>query len=170
MCLHLVLTHIVPHATDIGISATDAAVVLGLVGLASIPGRLIMGVVSDRIGRKASAVISALLQAGALLWLAWSQELWMFYLFAIVYGFNYGGFDPPTLALVSETFGTLSLGAIMGTLGFGFALGAAIGPAVGGLIFDVSGSYFTAFLIGALAMLIAALLVTLTKRETRGDI
>ena len=166
LCLHLVLTHIVPHATDVGISAAEAAVVLGLTGSISIPGRLIMGGVSDRTGRKVSAITCALLQVGAMIWLAWAQDLWMLYLFAVVYGFAYGGFDSPVTALISDTFGPRSLGVIMGMLVVGWGIGAAIGPAVGGLIFDVSKSYFTAFLIGALVMLVATLFVALTKRET----
>ncbi len=170
LCLHLVLTHIVPHATDMGISATEAAVVLGLIGGISIPGRLIMGGVSDRIGGKASAIICALLQAGAMLWLMWSQELWMLYLFAVVYGFGYGGFDPPTVVLVVDIFGLRSLGVIMGALVVGYGIGAAIGPAVAGLIFDASNSYFMAFLIGALAMLITVLLLALIRQEMNRNI
>ncbi|GAI54043.1 unnamed protein product [marine sediment metagenome] len=53
---------------------------------------------------------------------------------------------------------------------YGWGIGAAIGPAVGGLIFDVSNSYVMAFLIGALAMLVTALLVALTRREIGGNI
>jgi len=166
MCLHLLLTHIVPHATDVGISAAEAAIILGLIGGISIPGRLMMGWVSDRIGRKVSAITCALIQCGAMVWLAWAQDLWMFYLFAIVYGFAYGGFDSPVTAMIGDIFGLRSIGVIIGVLGIGFGIGAAIGPAIGGLIFDVSGSYFIAFLIGAFAMLIAALSVVLVRWET----
>ena len=165
LCYHLVLIQIVPHATDLAIPATGAALVLGLIGGISIPGRVIMGGVSDRIGRKATTITCALLQVGAMTWLIWSQDLWMFYLFAVVYGFGYGGIDPPIAALIGEIFGLRSLGVIMGALIVGWAIGAAIGPAVGGIIFDVSKSYFMAFLIGALAMLGVALSVAFTKRE-----
>ncbi len=170
LCLHLVLTHIVPHVTDIGISAIDAAIVFSLISMVSIPGRLIMGEVSDRVGRRASSIICALLQAGAMVWLIWSQDLWMFYVFALVYGFGYGGLDPSTLALVGEMFGLRNIGVTMGALAVGWGIGAAIGPVVGGLIFDASQSYFTAFLIGAFAMLAATLFVALTKKETNRNI
>ena len=164
-CLHFILTHIVPHAIDLGVSAAEASVVLGMIGLVSIPARLIMGGVSDRIGRKVSAVICAFLQAGAMIWLIWSGELWMLYLFAVVYGIGYGGFDPPTVALIGDTFGLRSLGMVMGALVFGWGIGAAIGPAAGGYIYDVNNSYIIAFLAGALFMLLAGLLVLLTRRE-----
>jgi len=165
MCLHFVLTHIVRHAIDLGISAAEASVVLGLIGFASIPARLVMGVVSDRVGRKVSAAICAFLQAGAMMWLLWSQDLWMLYLFAVFYGIGYGGFDPPTVALIGDTFGLRNMEMVMGALVYGWGMGAAIGPADGGFIYDVNKSYFVAFLAGALFMLAAALLVALIRRE-----
>ena len=115
-CLHLVLTHIVPYVTDAGIRVTEAAVVLALISGSSIPGRLLMGGISDRIGRRSSAVICALLQIGAMIWLVWAKELWRFYFFAMVYGFSFGGFDIPVTALIGDIFGLQSLGAIMGAL------------------------------------------------------
>ncbi len=166
LCSHLVLTHIVPYATDMGISITEAAIILGIIGGISIPGRLIIGGVSDKVSRKASAITCALLQVGAMILLAWSQDLWMFYLFAIVYGFNYGGFDSPVTAMIGDIFGLRSLGVIMGVLGVGWGIGAAIGSTIGGLIFDTRGSYFIAFLIGALTMLMVTLFLALTRQET----
>jgi len=165
LCLHLVYTHIVPYATDMDISTAEAAVVLGLIGSISIPGRLIMGVVSDKTGRKASAMVCGLLQVGAMVWVAWARGLWMFYIFAIVYGFASGGFDIPITALIGDIFGVHSLGEIMGVLVIGWGLGAATGPAVGGLIFDVTENYFMAFIIGALAMMIATSFVAIIKHQ-----
>ncbi len=162
-CLFLVLTHIVPHATDMGISAGKAATVLSLLGGTNIVGRVLIGRASDRIGRKVTVIICALLQAGAMVWLIWSQELWMFYLFALVYGFAYGGYTPSVTALIGDTFGLRNIGVIFGMLEIGWGIGAAIGPAIGGLIFDASNSYSMAFLIGALAMLVATLLVALVR-------
>jgi len=165
LCLHFVYTHIVPYATDMGISTAEAAVVLGLIGSITIPGRLVMGVISDKTGRKVSAMICGFLQVGAIVWVAWAQEVWMFYLFAIVYGFALGGFDIPVTALISDIFGLQSLGEIMGVLIIGWGLGAAIGPAVGGIIFDVNKTYFLAFMIGALAMVVAISCVAMIKYQ-----
>ncbi len=161
-CMHLVFTHVVPYATDSGISSAEASGILGLIGLISIPARLIAGVFSDRIGRKVAAVICALLQVVAMIWLTWSQEPWMLYVFATVYGLGYGGFESPTVALVGDTFGVRSIGMVMGVLGFGWAIGAAIGPFLAGYIFDISGSYQGAFLtsaaIGVIGLIFTVLL------------
>jgi len=159
--VHLVFVHIVPYAVDMGNSLMDAAIILALIGGTTIPGRLLVGRASDTIGRKAPAIACALLQVGALLWLMWARELWMLYVFAIAFGFLWGGFGVLTTALIGDVFGMRSIGAIMGMMSAGWALGAASGPAIGGYIFDVSGTYFMAFAAGAVAILLAALLVAL---------
>jgi len=168
-CLHLVLTHLAPHAIDLGISPMKAAALLTLLGGTSIPGRLIMGRVSDTIGRKQAGIISALCMAGAMLLLALGSDLWILYLFSTIFGFFYGGLDPPIIALIGDIFGMRNIGLIVGVTTVGWSAGAAIGPVLAGYIFDVSGSYFFAFLAGAVGMLIATvllLLVTRPRQET----
>ena len=159
--VHLVFVHVVSYAVDMGNSLMDAAIILTLIGGTTIPGRLLVGRVSDTIGRKAPAIACAVLQVGALLWLMWAQELWKLYVFAIAFGFLWGGLGVLTTALIGDVFGMRSIGAIMGMMSAGWALGAASGPAIGGYIFDVSGTYFMAFAAGAVAILLAALLVAL---------
>jgi len=162
----LVFTHLVPHVTDIGFSAGEAAAVLSLIGMGSIPGRLVMGIASDRIGRKSAIIICTLLQSGAMVWLLWARDLWMFYLFALIFGFAHSGLGPSMAAIIGDTFGLGKIGAIFGLLEVGFGIGAAIGPAIGGLIFDVTGSYSIAFLTVPAAMLLATLFIALIRRET----
>ncbi|MFC2014173.1 MFS transporter [Chloroflexota bacterium] len=165
-CLFLILTHIVPHATDIGIPPMEAATVLSLMGISIIAGRLIIGRVSDSIGKRATAITCSLILVGAMIWLIWSRDLRMFYLFGAVFGFFGGGIDPAITALTGDTFGLRSIGVIMGAIGVAWGIGAAVGPAVGGLIFDISNNYSVAFLAGAIAMFIIAVLVALIRRET----
>ena len=90
----------------------------------------------------------------------------MLYLFALVYGFSWGGLMPSMTALVGETFGLRRIGTIFGVLQIGGGIGAAIGPMIGGFIFDVNGSYSVAFLIGAVVMVVVTLLIALIRRET----
>jgi MFS family permease len=165
--IFLVFAHLVPHITDIGFSAAEAAGVLSVVGVAAIPGRLLMGIASDRLGRKLATITCLLIQAGAMVLLVWARDLWSLYLFAIAFGFFYSGFGSSGAALLSDTFPLGNIGAIFGLLEVGFGIGAAIGPVVGGLIFDLSGSYSVAFFIGAVVLLGATLLVALVRRETR---
>jgi predicted MFS family arabinose efflux permease len=165
-CLFFIFTHLVAHITDMGFSAGQAAVILSLIGLAAIPGRLLMGIASDRLGRKLAVIICTLLLAGSIAWLVWARDLWSLYLFALVFGFSQSGFGSSGAVLVSDTFGLGKIGAIFGLLEIGFGIGAALGPAIGGIIFDINQSYSIAFLLGTVAMLIATLLVALIRRET----
>ncbi len=165
LCLNLVLTHIVPYATDIGISKADAALILSLNGAAVVPARLIMGGISDRLGRKMTTIVCSLLQVFAMVWLIWAQELWALYLFAIVFGVGDGGFYSPSTAMVGDIFGLRNIGVIMGVLAAAWGIGAAIGPAMGGFIFDVSRSYQVAFVIGALAVILGTFLVAGLRQE-----
>jgi OFA family oxalate/formate antiporter-like MFS transporter len=163
--VHLIMVHLIPYAVDIGISAMDAAIIVSLIGGATIVGRIGIGKISDATGRKVPAVVCALLQVGMLLWLIWLRELWMFYIFAIVFGFSWGGLSTMVTVLIGDVFGMRSIGAIMGVMSAGWSLGAASGPAIGGFTFDLIGNYFSAFLLGAGAMSIATLLVVLVKRD-----
>jgi MFS family permease len=164
LSLHMIFVHIVAYAVDIGISPMDAAFILSLIGLASIPGRLLVGKLSDVMGRKALGVTCNLIQFGALLWLMWVDQLWMLYAFALFFGFMWGGSGIVITALIGDIFGTRSLGAIMGVMSAGWALGAAIGPAIGGFIFDVSGDYFMAFGVGAASLFTVVCLLALIRR------
>ena len=154
------------YATDAGISTIEASTVVGIMGGANILGRLLMGPVSDNVGRKIPGVFCAVLSAGALMWLIWAHDLWMFYMFAVVFGFSWGGIGVTLASLVGDIFSGRSLGTIMGVLEIGFAMGSAIGPAVGGFVFDVTGNYILAFATAAAIMLIAGVLIAFTRRET----
>jgi MFS family permease len=158
-CLHLVITHVVPRAQDLGISPVRAAAIVSLIGALSVASRVVVGMMADRLGRTRVGVVCALGHTAAMLWLISSDQMWMFYVFAVVYGIAYGGIDPPVVALIGDHFGLRWVGLIMGCLIVGWGLGAAVGPVVGGLIYDGGGSYSYAFLAGALVMVAAALLI-----------
>lgn len=170
LSIHLVLTHIIPHATDIGISTLEASTILSIMGGSTLLSRVLTGRVSDIIGRKMLGIIWAVLQSGALVGLIWAQDLPMFYLFAIVFGLSWGGIGVISTALIVDMFGGRNLGIIMGAIDIGFQVGAAIGPVVGGFVFDVTGTYTVAFAIGAAAMLVTAFLIALTRREENTEI
>jgi len=162
----LVLTHLVPHTTDMGFSAAESATLLSLIGGTSIAGRVLVGFISDRIGRKLTTIICFLLMAGAMIFLVWARDLWTLYLFALIFGFACGGMLPGISALIGDTFGLLNVGAIFGALEIGWGIGAALGPITSGYIFDVTRSYSLAFFIAAALLLLATLFTGLIRQET----
>ncbi len=142
-----VMVHIVLHAIDTGIPPTMAATVLTAVGGLGIAGRIIMGSAGDRIGNRTVLIICYAIITVALAWLLVVKELWMFYIFAGVFGFAYGGLGAVLSPLVADLFGLRSHGAILGITGFANQIGGAIGPVMAGAVFDTTGSYYIAFLI-----------------------
>ena len=161
--LYMIYIHMVPYAVDNGIAPLDAAFILSVLGISNILGRLVLGRLSDSIGRKALGVTCGLLHSATLLWLMQSNQLWMMYAFAVIFGLLWGGSGAIITSLVGDTFGTSNLGHIMGLITAGWALGAAVGPAVAGYIFDSSGSYFYAFGAGAVALLTSACFIACIK-------
>jgi len=158
-CAFLVMTHLVPHVIDLGTNPIQAASLLSFIGGGGVIGRIIMGRVSDSIGRKRAYIICPLLLAGAMLWLIESSDLWMFYLFAAVFGFAFGGIGPINAAFIGDAFGLRHIGVIMGLADVGWQSGAAVGPFLAGYIFDISDSYGFAFFAGMIASLSVAILV-----------
>lgn len=165
-CLHLVISHMVPRAEDIGMTPIRAAAVLSLMQAVAIPSRLLAGFIADKVDKRTIAVIFALIITLDMLWLVAADMTWMFYLFAVIYGLAYGGIDPPVISLVGDVFGLKKVGAIMGILMISWGLGSATGPYFGGLIFDYTGNYHFAFFSGGLVMALAAIFMSRVHTDT----
>ena len=163
-----ITVHIVPHTTDLGISATTAATILATLGGLSIVGRIAMGGAADRIGNIWAFIIGFAMMAAALFWLMPTTETWVIYLFAAIFGFATAGAGALTSPLVAELFGLRSHGLILGVTQFGFAAGAAVGPLVAGYVFDVTSTYVPAFLTCA-ALSIVGLVLSIVLRPTTDE-
>ena len=157
LCLYLVMGHIVPAVEDLGVTPFRAATVLSLMTIVSIPSRLVAGFMADRIEKRKVIIGFALLIAVSMTWLSWADQVWQYYLFAILFGVAYGGIDPPLVALVGDTFGLSKVGQVMGVLMISWGIGSAVGPYVGGLSFDVTGTYKMAFLAGGILVFVMAI-------------
>lgn len=161
--LQAIMVHIVPHATELGISPIAAANIFAAIGGLGIVGRIVMGSASDRIGSRPALIICFVLLTAALAWLLVARELWVLHLFAIVFGFGYGGMSalmPPT---VVELFGLRSHGVVLGVITFITTAGGAIGSLMAGSVFDITGSYRVAFLICAALSIIGIILSALLR-------
>ncbi|MFC1980809.1 MFS transporter [Chloroflexota bacterium] len=162
-----VIIHIVPYATDLGISTITAANILTAIGTINLIGRIIMGSTSDRVGNRASLIIGFTIQLIALLLLQFTREPWMFYMFAVIFGFSSGGVIVLVASAVAEFFGLKAHGVIMGMITLGANLGGATGPVLAGHMFDTTNSYQSAFLSFAIASVIALLLSFLLRHTQK---
>ncbi len=159
----MVIVHLVPFATTVGVDETTAAGALALIGGSGIAGRIGMGTVAQKTGFKWVLIICASVCVAMFLWLLRVQSLWMIYFFAIIYGFFCGGIMPLVPGLTGYFFPGKSLATIFGTLNAISAIGSILGPLIGGFVWDATGSYQIAFIIGASFWALAAILAILLK-------
>jgi len=164
-CVFAIMVHIAPHATEIGISTTSAANILATLGGASILGKVLLGKTADRIGNRQTFIIGFILMLAALLMVLPTQGELMLYLFAVVYGFGFGGCIASESPIVAELFGLSSHGLILGVISFSFLLGGAFGPFLFGFIFDITGSYQWGFLACGLVSFFGLILTAVLKRR-----
>jgi MFS family permease len=166
-CLMIVMLHMVPHARDLGISPLRAAGVLSTIGAVSMLGRFVSGLVIDRRGSKAVMATCFLMLLVGLAWLQVARQLWMLYLFAVVYGLAHGGFFTAISPLVAEWFGIRYHGTLFGIVVCFGTTGGALGPLLAGHLFDSSGSYQSSFrIITVLALIAWGLLASLKPLKT----
>ena len=170
---HLIAIHLVPFAESIGIERDIAAWAWGLVGGISVLGRIIAPASVERtIGWRRGLIIVFAVSTATLLWVSQTTSLWMLLSFVAIYGFFYGSHVPLIPALIRSYFGTESLGQIIGVAHAVCLIGGAISPPLAGYIYDVTGSYAVAFLIGAGIWALAAFFAWLSrppKRATAKD-
>lgn len=163
----LPLVHLAPLAQDLGLGPAVGAAALSALGIGAVAGRLAMGALSDRIGRRATLALALGLQALSFLTLALARSAPPLLGSAALFGYCYGAISSLMPAIVGDYYGPAHAGSLVGII-FGVAGPAgAVGPLLAGWIFDASGAYTWAFLISALTNLIALGLLAVTRPPAR---
>jgi MFS family permease len=145
---YLALAHQVKFAEDVGYSSTFAASIFALFGIFMTAG-MFSSSISDWVGREITVFLAAVLVIGAMMALILVRDTsapWLLYIYAICFGIGAGLFSPAVNAGAADIFHGRDFGAIAGFLQTGMGIGGAIGPWLGGFIYDISGSYFGAFI------------------------
>jgi len=155
--------HMVTHAIDRGVAAMAAVTVLSVAGLASLGGKIVCGLVADRFGAKQTLLVGLAIQAVSVSLYIFTRDLAGFYALAVVFGFAYGGVMPLYAILVREYFGARIMGTAFGAVAFVSTLGMALGPQIGGWLYDSLGGYFWLF-VGSSAIGLGAVAIALTFR------
>lgn len=155
--------HMVTHAIDRGVTAMAAVTVLSVAGVASLGGKIICGLVADRVGAKRTLLVGLAIQAVAVSLYIFTRDLGSFYALAVMFGLAYGGVMPLYAILVREYFGARIMGTIFGAVALISTLGMALGPWAGGWLYDTFGSYFWLF-IGSCGIGLGAVAIALTFR------
>ena len=158
LCHSIPLVHIVGFAQTAGLSVYTSAWVLSLLGISSVIGRIFWGLFADRHGAHLTLMLTLFLQGTLVLWLVNTQDPIMFFIYALFWGFGYGGVGTQYGVVAREVYGTRLFGpGYSGQMCFAM-VGMATGGFLGGYLFDISHSYVAAWLISFGAGLISAFL------------
>jgi MFS family permease len=163
--MSLLSAHGVPMLTDHGYHAMLASSAVGVLGVSSFGGAMLLGAIADRFGRRP-----------VLAWLYGTRALLLLAMFLVrdspaallaisaLGGASMSGSLAMTSALTADLFGRFSVGSVFGTIFVVHQCGSAIGSWLGGFLFELTGGYGVAFAIASIQLLIAAV-VSLTIDE-----
>ena len=163
---YAILVHQTKYLLDLGFSSTFGAWALGLVPMFGVFGQLLLGYLSDRIGRE---WVWTLACAGffvcylAMYLLARQPEPWLVWVLVIAQGFFGYGMTPAIGAIPADLFQGRNYGRIFGVMAVFGSSGASLGPWVFGYVHDQTGSYDNACLLAMGFCGLSALLIWLAS-------
>jgi len=151
---YLILAHQVKFTEDAGYSSLFSVSVFALFGITLFMGQL-SGFISDWLGREKTVTLATFLSLGALLALMSVRDTsqpWLLYGYSISLGYGAGLFSPTLFAASADIFHRRHYGVVAGLLLAGMGAGGAVGPWIGGYLFDLSGSYTNSFILSMVSM------------------
>ncbi|HEX2892113.1 MFS transporter [Vineibacter terrae] len=140
--------HIVAYCADLGYGVARGAEMLSLMLGFGIISRLVSGWISDRVGGVVTLLLGSVLQTIALIFYTVSDTLTSLYVASALFGLFQGGLVPSYAMIVREYFPAKEAGVRVGIAMSSTIIGMALGGWMGGVIFDMTGSYRAAFLNG----------------------
>jgi MFS family permease len=162
----MVLTHFMPHALEHSFTELQASTALGIMGAMNVLGTIASGWICDRFGRRGPLATYYFLRGVSLIFLVYVWDVSSLHLWAAVYGLNYISTVPPTTTLTASIFGRYSVGELSGWIFFAHQVGAALGAAVAGWVFEAYGSYTPAFVSAGVLGIVAAGLTMLIRERS----
>jgi MFS family permease len=161
----LVLTHLIPHATEHGFQGGQAAQALGVMGAFNVVGTILSGWICDRYGARVPLAVYYGLRGVSLIFLPLVGTVPGLFAWAVVFGLNYISTVPATTALTAKIYGRHSVGELSGWIFFSHQVGSAVGSLVGGHLYDRFGNYTLAFQSAAFVAFAATLMVLVIRER-----
>jgi MFS family permease len=160
LALFVPFVFLVSYAKSRGIDEVAAASLIGIIGGASIAGRLGFGALGDKISRMRLYQSTFLIVAlSYLIWLLASRSYSLLMIYAMLLGGGYGGFIVLSPAVAAEIFGLAGLGTILGATYTAAGIGGLLGPTLAGYLIDKTGTYNAAIVAAMLFAFTAFLLL-----------
>ncbi|MCB1739913.1 MAG: MFS transporter [Gammaproteobacteria bacterium] len=162
------IVHLISYATDLGFHPLQASKMLSVLFAAAFISRIGYGMLADRIGGTRTLLFGSACQAVMLLVFAVVQSELGLYVAALMFGLGFAGIMPCYPLLIRMLFPTNQAGWRIASQYLFASMGMALGGWMGGAIFDASGSYRYAFLVGfGFNVMNFTLIMTLHLRQHR---
>lgn len=146
-------------AKELAIPYDASTGLIGMIAVASILGKLILGYLSDTIGRVKIMMVCAALLAAGNLGMAYSQRLLTLSLSSALFGFGYGAVWSVYAASAVDYFSRKSSGSVIGLWTMYLGVGSILSPILSGWAIDATGTYASAFTLALAGAFIAILLL-----------
>jgi len=156
---YAVQVHQTKYLIEIGFKPLTAAWALGLVSVVAIPGQIVLGALSDRVGREwvwAAGCAGFAICYAALIELEQFPSNTLLYLMVVAQGFLGYALTSVMGPIVAEIFDGPHYGSIFGTITVALIGGGAAGPWMAGVIHDITGSYRLAFVVAIACCIVSA--------------
>ncbi len=164
--LQSVMVHIVIHGRGLGLTPASAATIMTMIGAMGFAGRIGVGHIADRSGARQPLILVLCALSLSLFGLAFVAESWAVRVFAVLFGFVYGGTVPLFSYSVAEQFGLRAHGVILGIVTCCVGIGSAVGPIVTGYGYDRLGTYTLSFAICGAVTALSTLCALLVRTPT----
>jgi len=139
--LFIPFVHLIPFSNDLGLPNATGVMLFSLIGVGSIVGRLLLGSIADKFGRRQSLAAMYVGTAAIFAWWLVAANVWQLAIFALIYGACYGGYVAILPAVTADYFSGPKISGIIGMIYTSVAVGNLIGPPIAGFIFDLVQSY-----------------------------
>jgi MFS family permease len=156
---YAVQVHQTKYLIEIGFKPLTAAWALGFVSVVAIPGQIVLGALSDRVGREwvwAAGCAGFAICYAALIELEQFPSNTLLYLMVVAQGFLGYALTSVMGPIVAEIFEGPHYGSIFGTITVALIGGGAAGPWMTGVIHDITGSYRLAFVVAIVCCIVSA--------------
>ncbi len=163
-------THLMSFASDMHLPDMAASETIGLAGLLSLPGSLLLGYLGDRTSRPRMLAIAYALRAATYLILLQAHDTTSLLVAGVTLGLSWGATVPLTSAIVADLFGLRSIATIVTTMTMLMWMASGTFSYAAGLDFSVLGSYDASFVAAATLGIISCFgcLFIPGTRETAG--
>lgn len=135
------LPQLISHYVNEGVNSTTAATAMSILALAGMAGKLVFGILGEKITARYAMMVSFFGLSVALLLSVNPTVPGIIWVCSPLWGLCMGAFGTLTNMIVQDYFGLKSFGSIMGVAGYGTAVSFAVGPLLAGLSYDNLDSY-----------------------------